>query len=122
MRCLDITELTNIPRISVNVICMINFTIQETFKIWMVSFLELLQNLSIKGKTYVPYYEIYRPMELYKKGLFRRITPVFFFKKNIFLVKNYGPVSALPLLYLNKKWNFMLDKKIISRCYPDGSF
>ena len=53
---------------------------------------------------------------------FSEESHLFFLKKNIFLVKNYGPVSALPLLYLNKKWNFMLDKKIISRCYPDGSF
>ena len=33
-----------------------------------------------------------------------------------------GFITQTVLLYLNEKWNFMLGKKIIRRCYPDGSF
>ena len=47
----------------------------------------LVQNLSIKGKIYFCYYEIYGLNKMYTRGLFQRITPVFLKKTILFSLK-----------------------------------
>ena len=70
----------------------------------MVHLKILLKNLPKKRKVYVVhFYVIYGWKKLYGKGLFQGF-------------------SQTALLYLTEKWNFMLDKKRICRCYPGGSF
>ena len=46
VRCVDTAESTNIAHISVSVFFMINFSIKETFNIWMLSFLEVIKYLT----------------------------------------------------------------------------
>ena len=46
IRCVDATQSRNIPYISARVNCAINFSIKETFEIWMLSFLEMSKYLT----------------------------------------------------------------------------
>ena len=70
----------------------------------------LLQNISIKCKIYVRHYKIYIPRKLYKKD-FSKESHLFFLKNNIFLVKNYRPVSVLPTVF--KIFERIMQKQIV---------
>ena len=52
IRCVDIIESRNFPRISVKIIFMINFSIKETFKVWMLSFLEGSKYLTLNDHLF----------------------------------------------------------------------